>query len=126
MIRCSSEENQRLQDTLGLDKVSVAMNATQVNDYLIQKNKFTKSKMQDAVMKEMFAYSFDIDDIEIVDDALMTSNYLHGKQLDKLYRKANSIIKSKGNPVDILKEIIIYSHRVVDAMADATVPASAQ
>jgi ERCC4-related helicase len=125
-IRCNNKANIRSQDKLDLDKIAIATQATQVTNYLTQKSNFKLSNMQKTVVDQLFEYAFDIEDIEIVQSSLMTSNYLHSKQLDKLFRNSNTIIKSKGNPVETLKAIITYSQRVVNVMADDIPPAIAQ
>lgn len=81
---------------------------------------------QNKILESLFEYHFDIDAVDVVEKAFLTTNYLHQKKMEKYRRNIIRAINAKENPVNLIKDLIAFSNRVVDDQAEELPPSSAQ
>jgi superfamily II DNA or RNA helicase len=126
IIRSTAEENSRQKDTLILDKIAIATESCATTNYIFQKNLAKLKPSQNKILESLFEYHFDIDAVDVVEKAFLTTNYLHQKKMEKYRRNIIRAINAKENPVNLIKDLIAFSNRVVDDQAEELPPSSAQ
>ncbi len=122
ILKTEVTDNERFKDNISVKKESIVNKASDIEAYTFTPAEESAKGLNIKLLRLMSELNYDIEDIEIVDEALNTKNYHEKRNIIKLVRKISRSQKENKPYYDDLTKLIIIARDIKDNKEEPILP----